>query len=231
MNQLMRLVYQTLTHSLPCKVARAWPQEDPGLPSLSFRLKDWQKQEDGSATARLHVLARANNPRQADWLCETCEEALLPLGLNLVRASDEVEAHTGHFLKSMDYETELWQGAIQPLRLHVLTGGAWQPLPFQTSIQAEPARAQLAAQAGLLLGQGLPMPIRLLPGTLEIKGPYDKEDPAQAALVDAFYAGSLLPLRLSRGMAQESAHTGCVVALSCLASGFLARVQLCKEGA
>lgn len=230
MTTLMRLVYQTLAASLDCQVARAWPQEDPGLPSLTFRLKDWHKQEDGSARALIHVLARAGSPQEADLLAKACAQALGPLELRLTRASDEVEAATGHFVKSLDFETQLWQEAIQPLQLHVLTGGAWQPLPPDCHLRVEPARAQLASQSGLLLGQGLPLPIRIFPASLAIKGPAIQQDPAQAAIAAAFYEGRLLSIRLSRGQGPHSVQSACVEAFGSLPSGFEARLSITPQG-
>lgn len=222
---LMTSAYTALKNGVPCAVSRAWPNRDPILPSLSFRLLSWKKQEDGSALAVFAVQIRALSPQQGDELAAQAETALSALGFSLFAASDEVEDDTGFPIKSLEFSAVLGGAAVAPLTLFILVSGAYCPVNGLSVIRAEPGERPLLPDHAVSRSADSFFPGRRRAERLFASGVLLPGDTGQAQMASAFASGAPVPFRLERGAlsSQFQAH---VCQFSALPAGFFAGLQL-----
>lgn len=224
----MTSVYTALSAGVSCAVSRAWPQRDPLLPSLTFRLRSWSRSPDGSALAVLAVLIRAQSPGACDEFFAQAEGALTPLGFLLTAASDEVEEDTGFFLKDLDFSVTLGGTSAPvsaPLALSVAPVSAFLPVGGLNTVAVKPASRTLVPVSALSQAA---VPFSPGPATLETltaSGEWLPADVGQNALIAAFGSASPLTCRLERGALTRTfkAH---VRDLAWLPSGFHCALQV-----
>jgi len=227
MLSLMTSVYTALHAGVSCAVSRAWPNRDPILPSLSFRLLSWKKQPDGSALAVFAVQIRAVNPAYCDELAEDADTAMASIGFSLSGASDDVEPDTGFPLKLLEYSAVLGGAAVEPLVLSFDVSGTLYPVGGITDLRVEPGErplfpasvASANAEAFIL---GRPRLQRIF-----VSGIYLPSDQGQLYLASYFNASYLnlyAIMRLARGSVFTS-FRAYVFQYCGLPSGFSAALQ------
>jgi len=140
---LMTSVYTALHSGMSCAVSRAWPDRDPIMPSLSFRLKSWARLPDGSAVATVAVQIRAINPALCDDLGEDADTVMQTLGFALSAAADDVEPDTGFPLKLLEFSAVLGGAAVAPLSLSILKSGSYASINGLSDFKVDPAEALL----------------------------------------------------------------------------------------
>ncbi len=230
MTELMISIYNALTAGVACSVSRSWPQRDPQLPTLSFRLKSWSHSPDGSANAVMFVQIRAPSPGYCDELFAQAETALAPLGFLLSAASDEVEEATGFFLKDLDFSITLGGDSpttpvVAPLRLLVKPLASFVQVNGLTVLSVKPASRPLVSIASLSTSSLSFFPGPITQDLITVSGEWIPADPGQAALAAGFDGGTALTCRMERGSLNRD-FLAVVRELSRLPSGFTAVLQL-----
>lgn len=185
-------VFNALDAAFPSSVAvsRAWPQSDKSLPSVTFRVKSWEKQADGSAILTLALLLSVSSPQQGDTFTTTATNALTPLGYSLAFGEDAVDQATGTFLRRLEY-AGLFNAPPAAPQLEFLvrhTDTSWYSVGLLRSLRLLPAVRTATWQQGTPpdpSGWVLDDPS---PRFTVVEAGYNKNDPGQLVLIDAFRA-------------------------------------------
>ncbi len=222
---LMTSVYTALKNGVSCAVSRAWPDRDPILPSLSFRLLSWNRQDDGSALAVFAVQIRAINPAYCDELAEDAEAAMLSIGFALSGASDDVEPDTGFPLKLLEFSAVLGGVAVAPMTLSIYATGAYRAVNGLSVFKIDPAEAPLisSAAASSLTAPFLAGRVRL--PRLTVSGLWIPADAGQLAVATVFSSGASASFTFARSPL-SAVFDARVMSFAALPSGFTAALQI-----
>lgn len=222
---LMTSVYTALHSGMSCAVSRAWPDRDPILPSLSFRLKSWARLPDGSALAVIAVQIRAVNPSLCDDLAEDADTAMQTLGFALSAAADDVEPDTGFPLKLLEFSAVLGGAAVAPLSLSILKSGAYEPVNGLSDFRVDPAVSVLfpadkisSVNATFTIG-------RTRRERITASGLWIPDDVGQLAVRSGFLAGASQWFTFARSPL-SSVFLACIDSFVALPSGFSFSLQV-----
>lgn len=230
----MQSVFNALRAGFPAftPITRAWPQSDASVPAVSFRVKSWEKQKDGSAVLVLRLVLSVATPCQGDDYTSKALLALAPLGYSLAFAEDSVDQATGVFLRILDFAA-LMDGPA-----------AASALVFSVQPQGSPSLVPVLGLSGIsvLPATRQPVPVntlslaspswafgKLIPMAVKLQGMYLPNDPGQITLIHAFRTNRTdFATSLSRdGLVLPTAQLpGSVFSLACSALGFEAAIQL-----